>query len=116
MAGNLTAGGLGQPGGLLVTGGIGAAEPAAPGSISAHLYGTGTLTGDLTDANARTSTGGAPFFGYWARPAIRPANPIPGHMSAHLYGSGSLTGDLDGVLLIPAWVDQLTDLLMFDLV
>lgn len=118
MAGNLTAGGLGQPGGLLVTGGMGAAQPAAPGAISAHLYGSGTLTVALTDGSSGPTQ---PYQPGGGRPVrwdgwLPDRQPIPGPMAAHLYGSGSLTGDLEGVLLIPLWVDQLADLLLFDLV
>jgi len=116
MAGNLTTGGLGAPGGLLVTGGMGAAEEAPHGAMRAVLAGSGSLTGTLVDGSSPSHPGGPPMFGYWARPILRPAKPIPGHMAAHLCGAGSLTGDLEGVLLLPPWADQLADLLLFDLI
>jgi hypothetical protein len=39
----LVANGLTRPGGLLVTSGLGTTTPAPPGSVVAHLYGTGAV-------------------------------------------------------------------------
>lgn len=50
----LVANGLTRPGGLLVTGGLGTTTPAPPGSVVAHLSGTGTVYAFLTAVSVAT--------------------------------------------------------------
>ena len=50
----LVANGLTRPGGLLVTGGLGTTTPAPPGSVVAHLSGTGTVYAFLSAASTAT--------------------------------------------------------------
>lgn len=47
----VVAGGLTRPGGLLVTGGLGTTTPPPPGSVVAHLSGTGAVYAFLTSVS-----------------------------------------------------------------
>jgi hypothetical protein len=49
--------GLGHPGGLVVTGGLGHAEPAPAGVMAARITATTTITATLTAATARRGGG-----------------------------------------------------------
>lgn len=86
----IVARGLGQPeAGAIVSDGLAATEPAAPGSISATLTGTSTLTADLTATGAVLPSGR-----FLAAPWLLERKQVAA-MSATLTGSSSLSAHLD---------------------
>lgn len=101
-------GGYGLPEeGSLVTGGMGASEPAAPGAISATLTGTGSVTAAITSTD---QVPGVTFGGG----ASRPLRTI-GVLSADLSGSSRLTAAIDFDVTPLAW-QQLEALLLLEMV
>lgn len=56
--------GLGHPGGLIVTGGLGHAEPALAGAMAARITGAATITATLTADSTPSAAPGAARFGW----------------------------------------------------
>ena len=104
--------GLGHPGGLIVTGGLGHCEPAAVGVMAARITGTATITATLsvegagggyadmatsiTGAATLTASlsdgqeGGSARFGSWAIPLPRRRR-VTVDLAATITGTGALT-------------------------
>jgi hypothetical protein len=92
---SLVTGGLGQPEqGAIVAGGLGAAEPTAPGAIAGTATGVATCTGTLTGT---TSQPPPPIYGHsgWTRPTPRPRPVRYGDMAGATSGTSTCVGRID---------------------
>ncbi len=97
----VVSGGYGRPeSGAIVAGGYGTSEPAPPGSITARLTGTGTLSGALTSTGGAV-TGGGGLIQVAPVPWLPTSFPAP--MRAHLHGTSTLTADLTAIDW--TWID-----------
>jgi hypothetical protein len=115
----IVARGLGQPDGPLVTGGYGSTEPAPPGSIGAHLTGTGVLAATLTDGATPPEpepTGGGTWPLHYFTPKPAPTPRRVGELAAHLSGASRVFAEATTTEHQPTGFDDLALLLTLELV
>ena len=106
--------GYGQPEeGAIVAGGMGATEPAPPGSISASLSGVGTITATLTATEAAPPTTGGHIAGNWLQFAPIPTVKVV-NLSATLTGSSTVDADASSFDWNPLY--QLNNAILLELV
>lgn len=126
----IVARGLGQPeDGALVAAGLGTAEPAAPGTMSAQLVGTGSLTATASTDTGVAETppsGGSPFPPPWYGPRVVPTRPKPPRkktrrtqpvdLAATVQGGSTVTATAVTTSRLPVEWDDLALLLQLELV
>lgn len=120
----IVARGLGQPDGPLVTGGYGSTEPAPPGSIGAHLTGTGVLAATLTNGATPEPEPTGQGWGWTAHHLAllkaqqeqQARRPIVGSLGAHLYGTSRVYAEATTTEYQLTGFDDLALLLTLELV